>query len=149
MKRGQPMRRGEPLQRTPMKQGATARLSQSRAVYATMRDLVFERDLNSCIRCGGRAVQTHHRDPRGMGGSSRNPNAHSPEVLLSMCAQGSKYDCHNFIEHEREHAEHMGWLIPMGVDAETVSTLWHSQWVTLSSSGTVLFGATPPRLDLG
>lgn len=144
MKRGQPMRRGEPMQRTPMKQGPTARLSQSRAVYATMRDLVFERDLNSCIRCDGRADVTHHRSPRGMGGSSRDPSTHLPSSLVALCNAD-----HVWVESWRAEATHLGYLVPAGINPADYPIMWHGQFVNLSDAGTVLFGATPPRLDLG
>lgn len=144
MKRGQPMRRGEPMQRTPMKQGPTVRLSQSRAVYATMRDLVFDRDGGSCVRCGNRADVTHHRSPRGMGGSSRDPSTHLPSSLVALC-----HADHAWVESWRAEATHLGYLVPAGVEPDQHPIMYRGQWRTLSDHGTVLFGATPPRLDLG
>lgn len=138
------MKRGGPLKRTPMKQAPTQRLSQSRAVYATMRDLVFDRDGGACVRCGNRADVTHHRSPRGMGGSSRDPQSHGSDVLIACCNA-----CHQWIESFRAESTFLGYLVPAGVEPDQHPIIYRGQWCTLSDHGTVLPGATPPRLDLG
>jgi hypothetical protein len=55
----------------------------------------------------------HHRQPRGMGGTSR-ANVHSLAVLVVACGHGTA-GCHGWVEHHRAAARDRGLLVPMGV----------------------------------
>lgn len=57
-------------------------------------------------------VSRHHRQPRGMGGSSLD-GQHGLDVLLLVCGDGTT-GCHGFIEGNRELAERWGLLVPHG-----------------------------------
>lgn len=120
----------------------TARLAASERRYAETRELVAMRDGNSCVRCDRSFDVTHHRAPRGMGGSSRDVTAHDPAVLVALCDP-----CHAWVESEREAATALGYLIPAGVDPETHPVRWHGQWVLLTSRGTTLRTERPRHDD--
>lgn len=84
----------------------------SRAVV----DLVLERDMHSCVVCAnnlhgtrGRDWSIQHRDPRGMGGTSR-PEVNRPSNLLTVCGSGTT-GCHGWLEARRVEAEEMGLLV--------------------------------------
>lgn len=79
-------------------------------------DLVLDRDHHSCVVCAnslhgvrGRDWSVHHRDPRGMGGTSRS-EVNLPSNLLVVCGSGTT-GCHGWIEARRSEAEEMGLLL--------------------------------------
>lgn len=81
--------------------------------------IVRDRSGNVCEVCRGAhgsAVNTHHRQPRGMGGVAGEGLAvNSPACLIRLCAW-----CHNFIESRREWARRMGYLVPRPGDPGAV-----------------------------
>lgn len=119
--------------------GVTQRLRASRADFADQAELVFVRDGYSCVRCGRRGSQRHHRVPRGMGGASRSTSAHNPSRQISVCL-----DCHEWIESHREIATELGYLVPMGQYSEEWPIFWRRQWVLLTDTGLVI-GTTAPE----
>lgn len=74
------------------------------------RIVLRARSMGRCELCKAPAVNAHHRDPRGMGGTSRK-GIHRVCNLLHLCAS-----CHAWIESFRDLAETGGWLIPSGTD---------------------------------
>lgn len=80
-------------------------------------------------------LQTHHRQPRGMGGVSRDGMAvNRPSALLRVCLL-----CHNTIEHEREWAYAMGYLVQRPTVPGTVPVWLHTVngrgWWLLTDDG--------------
>ena len=99
---------------------------------------VKERSAGVCEfpRCSTPAAHTHHRDPRGMGGT-RDPGANLAGNLLRLCGLH-----HDWIERHREVAYEFGWLVHTGVNPTTVPVLLRTQaygvaWVLLSDLGHV------------
>lgn len=76
--------------------------------------------------------QVHHRQPRGMGGSS-NPERHSPANLLFLCPE-----CHADIESHRAAGYDLGRLVRRGDDPLETPVLVHRYgWVYLLHDGTL------------
>lgn len=70
--------------------------------------LVKARAGGRCERCAfpvPRDAETHHRIPRGMGGS-RDPRINLPSNLVSICRS-----CHRWAESHRDDAYRTGWLV--------------------------------------
>ena len=53
-----------------------------------------EQDYIPCLKCGQKAVEIHHIEPRGMGGSKTKDNI---ENLVGLCRK-----CHIKAEHNKE-----------------------------------------------
>lgn len=138
-RKSQLRRQGE-LKRTPLARGKGLR---DRAVKAArprdtgptpaQRDLVFDRAGGCCERCGTRLHvdgvwvadhSFHHRQPRGMGGTTR-PEVNSPVNILLVCGTGTT-GCHGFIEAHRTSAEAEGWLVRHGQDPGSVPVMVHA-----------------------
>lgn len=88
-------------------------------VEADTRAEVQARDNYRCVRCGngdgaGLPLQAHHRQPRGMGGSS-DPKSASPANLITLCLS-----CHGWVESHRTQAEALGFIVRHGIDPATV-----------------------------
>ena len=83
--------------------------------------LIRERSADLCEICGRRAESTHHRKPRGMGGS-KDPAAHSAANLLRVCGDGTR-GCHGAIEADRAGAYSNGWLVRQGESPTDVPVL--------------------------
>ena len=99
------------------------------------RQLVIDRAQRRCERCRDWGSQIHHRKPRGMGGT-RNPQINAPSNLVFLC-----FDCHEWIERNRDAARMSGWLVPRNDDPELtpIVTLHADVW-TLHRDGTVSDG---------
>lgn len=69
----------------------------------------------------------HHRQPRGMGGSTVETNG--PERLLLLCGDAtSPGGCHQMVESQRALAYANGWLVRRPTDPATVPVeLWHGR----------------------
>lgn len=95
---------------------------------AVVRLLVVSRADGCCELCGvpvafidddGQvtplaAYSIHHRQPRGMGGTS-DPAANSATNLLLLCGTGTT-GCHGMVESQRALAVAHGWLVPKPLD---------------------------------
>lgn len=91
------------------------------------RNLVAER-ANWCCEICGRSLYIqgdgwtaahsfHHRQPRGMGGTTR-PDVNSPANILLLCGTGTT-GCHGRVEKDRAFARIVGWLVrPTQVPAD-------------------------------
>lgn len=104
-----------------------------------VRDLIFERDENTCRLCGlypcGARLAIHHRKPRGRGGDNRRSNL----VLL-----GDVGGCHDLVvESLRTAAYSSGWLVRTGEDPAQVPIVWNGVRVLLTDGGDVV------PIDLG
>jgi 5-methylcytosine-specific restriction protein A len=98
-----------------------------------VRDLVHARSGDWCERCGSaRAVQIHHRRPRGMGGSTAT-DTNTASNALALCV-----GCHQSIESNRAEAISMGWLVPQSYSPATQVVLRRGEWVLLADDGSVL-----------
>lgn len=124
--RTEPMPRGKSITRTSelRRTGTTKsrKASASTVIPQGVKDAVDERDQRygqpQCQRCGHLITgwfSRHHRNPRGMGGSKRNPHALVNLVLLCGSAT-SRGGCHYEVESRREQARIDGWLVPDGIN---------------------------------
>lgn len=93
------------------------------------------------------STNTHHRRPRGMGGS-KDPVTDSVVNLLRLCGSGTT-GCHGWIEAHREQSYDLGLLVRRTVsDIAAVPVKLHHGWCLLTQDG--LYGAVPPAAsDLG
>lgn len=121
------------LQRTAMTRRPTARLVESRRLYADARAVVDARSAGRCEICGVPATEHQHRIRRGTGGSSRNPAIHRPSALLHLCAT-----CHRDAD---EHPDRFafGWSVRRAFDPAWVPVLLSGGWWLLDDAG----GRTP------
>lgn len=75
--------------------------------------LVHLRDAGRCVRCLAVGANTHHREPRGMGGR-RDPaeldRINNVEYLLWLCGSGTT-GCHGWVESNRRLARAQGYLL--------------------------------------
>lgn len=127
------------LRKTTLKRNPTRRLAQSRRQFYGIKPVVWARDCGLCCCCSGRASEYHHRQPRGMGGSSRNNTIHSPAAILCLCRP-----CHARAESERVWAEANGYLVRRGVaDPAEVPVQYRSRWALLSHDDGLLFITEP------
>lgn len=84
----------------------------------------------------------HHRQPRGMGGTT-DPDTNSAYQLLLVCGTGTT-GCHGHIETNREKAYRYGWLVKRPTDPADVPVRlpvpFHSldAWFQLSVTGEYL-----------
>ncbi|NUO57260.1 MAG: HNH endonuclease [Hamadaea sp.] len=95
---------------------------------ADTRILVVLRAHGCCEYCGRLLLRAdgtwtgdhsiHHRQPRGMGGSSLSA-ANSPANLLLLCGSGTT-GCHGYLERYRTQAEQDGWIVRHGLDPADV-----------------------------
>ena len=99
----------------------------------TVLALIRERSGGLCEVCGRRAESTHHRKPRGMGGS-QDPAAHSPANLLRVCGDGTR-GCHGMIEADRTGSYGHGWLLRRGELPTCVPVLLRNRWTLLTEDG--------------
>lgn len=145
------MRQGKPLERrTPLRsktglrsvkpgERVTARRRPARDTGPTRaeREIVEERAHWCCELCGIllaeldadgvkvswiRPHSDHHRQPRGMGGSS-DPMINDPSRRMLVCGTDNKTGCHGLIESQRVMAKDNGWLVPRPTDPATVPVL--------------------------
>lgn len=125
------LRRGGTLTRTPMRRAAglaarsvaAARRVRDTGPTAATRQVVLDRAGGCCEVCDRllhdgytwQAVHSfHHRQPRGMGGST-GPEVNSPANLLLVCGTGTT-GCHGDIESDRSVAVALGLLVPRPAD---------------------------------
>lgn len=102
-----------------------------RRVWRETRSDVLERDQHTCLRCGDRAQDVHHRVARGQGGSSRPAIAFGLPNLVSLCRA-----CHEHIESNRREALAAGWLVQRGTPPESVSLTVNGRTIWLTDEGT-------------
>lgn len=108
-----------------------------------VRDKIFERAQGRCELCGSplTRVQIHHRRPRGMGGTKDEVSGSASNGLAIHP------HCHTQVESNRETALNNGWLVPQGIDPETVPVKLWDGWSTLSRTGAVLKSPNPLELS--
>lgn len=105
----------------------------AKSLAATHR-AVIERDYSTCIakiapHCTGEHQQTHHRRPRGMGGSSQ-PDTNQSANLICLCSP-----CHNWIESNRKQALENGWLVTQAQIPSEELVMWRGHWTKLDNEG--------------
>lgn len=109
--------------------------------------LLAMRSGERCEVCGERFVpgvhepSIHHRQPRGMGGTS-DPGVHDlPRLVLAGAGFSRRLagviGCHGLVESQREWARSRHLLVPQGLDAATVP-------LVLASGRIVYLGASDP-----
>lgn len=79
--------------------------------------------------CRLRAVQLHHRRPRGMGGT-RRASTNTAAAGLHVCQH-----CHAYIERWRTWALEHGYLVSQHRDPAEVRVFRRSAWVLLTNDG--------------
>ncbi len=102
-----------------------------------VRTTVEERCGGWCERCGvERAVEIHHRRPRGAGGSLAH-DTNRVTNALAVCES-----CHRWIERNRAESLTKGWLVRQGHDPAMTPVLYSGQvgkpiraWVFLTDDG--------------
>ena len=108
------------------------------------RQLVIDRAQRRCERCRDWGSQIHHRKPRGMGGT-RNPQINAPSNLVFLC-----FDCHEWIERNRDAARMSGWLVPRNDDPELIEPVQESDFLQAGHQAVlVVLGATGHREQQG
>jgi hypothetical protein len=94
--------------------------------------LVHERARGRCELCGLPSqvgFHLHHRQPRGMGSSTRDP--HTASNLLNLHPT-----CHLVrVERNRSQAYQNGWLVKHPLEPRETPVLLASGWVWLSDEG--------------
>lgn len=104
-------------------------------VALVKRRATDEHGLQLCEVCGvALGVNTHHRQPRGMGGS-REEHINTASNLLWVCGHGNTSGCHGLIENGREHAKDVGWLVPRPTKPIDVPVLWRGVNAYLDDDG--------------
>lgn len=154
MKRSPMPDRKTPMRRTQLRavvdgERVKAKRPRSTGPRAVERLVIVARAGGSCELCGipvafvdddGQvtplaAYSIHHRQPRGMGGTS-DPAANSATNLLLLCGTGTS-GCHGLVESQRALAVGHGWLVPRPTDPATVPVLlFFGDRVYLTSDGT-------------
>lgn len=87
-----------------------------------------------CEICGAaRAVEKHHRRPRGAGSTRRLETA-SAANCLHTCRE-----CHRLAESNRNLAMLLGWLVPSTFDPASQPVLYRGEWARLGEDGSVEF----------
>lgn len=99
--------------------------------------VVLHRSHGMCEVCCAVGTQTHHRRPRGMGGST-DPVTNTPANLLRVCGAGSATGCHFLIETNRARSYNLGLLIRRHVPPTDVPVLLRHGWVFLNDEGNYL-----------
>lgn len=127
-------RRTELVAKTTLKHGARPGLRRPHrdtGPTRKVRAVVKERANGMCERCGQHpGGHVHHRDPRGMGGSSR-PELNRPSNLLYLNPL-----CHDWVENNRLAAIGAGLLIPPGLHPlATPVRLWHGTYLLADDGG--------------
>ena len=101
----------------------------------SVRDLVFERAQGGCERCGRDLTyefwSQHHRQPRGLGGTSKPDR---PSNLLLLDGSGTS-GCHGWVESHREEAMRFGWLVSQYSEPSLEPVLRRGVWVLLDDEG--------------
>jgi hypothetical protein len=109
------------------------------------RRIVIDRDGNSCVRCGRKREEIHHRYRRGMGGST-HPLIHSPANLLCLCSEH-----HRQAESlRRQSAEITGLCVPTLAAAFITPVLTTRGWSLPTLGGTwlpICPGYQAPNVD--
>lgn len=108
------------------------------SITVRTRQIVLDRDLYRCIRCGAYIgpfgdYSIHHRRPRGMGGSKR-PETDLPANLLTLCGSGTT-GCHGYIESHREEAYEQGLLLHQTDNPEGISVTTFRGSLFLNNDG--------------
>ncbi len=100
-----------------------------------------ERDGQDCRRCGRSVLNypssLHHRQPKGMGGGSRD-RYDRVENLVLVCGTGSTPDCHFYIHNHPAESYQCGWLVRRGKDPAEVPLLTATQIIMLTPDGTAV-----------
>lgn len=127
------LKRKTEMRRTPMRRGPREQLERTKRAAnrqrsttgpsASQKGIVFTRARGCCEICGKTLHGNtdwlgehsyHHRQPRGMGGTSR-PDVHAAYQLLLLCGSGIT-GCHGHVEQQRTEAYAFGWLVKHGQD---------------------------------
>ena len=105
---------------------------------------VWERDKGRCFLCQvqlrkderGVSWSLHHRQPRGMGGTSKVMTAAKGMLLCGTGVSG----CHGYVESHRAEAMEKGWLISVNSRMQPaevpVLTVWRTR-VLLTDDGRI------------
>lgn len=110
--------------------------------------VVRERAHGACEVCRAPGTQTHHRQPRGMGGvHGAGKRVNEPDNLLRLCTL-----CHRTIESEREWAYSMGYLVSRPQDPGTVPVFIRSVngtgWFLLHKDGCIQWVDLPEPVEV-
>lgn len=75
-----------------------------------------------CMGCGeSRGLDPHHRQNRGMGGTSEEDDIRN---FLALC----RFPCHDMVDALPLDAQRIGWLVPRPFDVATIpARIWTPQ----------------------
>lgn len=95
-------------------------------------DVIDERSGLWCEVCDARrAVERHHRRPRGAGGSRRS-DTNTAANCLHACGV-----CHRLIESHRQLAYKLGWLLGQNSFPDRARVMYRGDWALLTDDGQV------------
>lgn len=103
-----PLGSREPKPRPASRKSPALRASEK--LLKASQQIVRRRSRGVCERClQAEAVQIHHRQPRGAGGSAHRPEVNLPANLIDLCVS-----CHALTESRRDEAYLLGLLVHRG-----------------------------------
>lgn len=120
------------MKRSPLPRTQMRRRYRDTGPDAKTVALVDGRNCGMCELCNGEVARhTHHRVPRGAGGTS-DPRINLPSNLLRLCPA-----CHEYVERNRAEALIAGWLVSRWSDPAQVAVLIQhgSRWTYLGADG--------------
>lgn len=119
-----------PLRRSPFRR--KPRKASPADFSPEVRALVYVRSKGLCEIHGSHpATDLHHRDARGMGGSS-DPSLDCASNALHVCREG-----HRYAEEHPEESFEKGWRVRTGFSPRAQKVLYMGLWATLSDEGLV------------
>lgn len=99
-------------------------MPKSPAIPTSVRTAIKKRDLERCLRCGGRGTELHHRMRRREGG-------HGLWNIVTLCGS-----CHRWAHANVAAAREDGFIIPTYTESpewEPVRAWW--SWLRLDEHG--------------
>lgn len=100
------------------------------ASWGTVRLAVLERDGFRCRRCLRPAADAHHRQLKGVGGTSDGARMYGMANLVSLCRQ-----CHDEVHANPEASYASGFLVHSGADPESIPLATGMVRVVLKMNG--------------
>lgn len=83
--------------------------------WIQVRKNILSRDEGKCRKCSRPATDVHHRQVKGMGGTSDPRREYGAANLVSLCRA-----CHNYIHAHPAESYEMGWLVHSWQDPEDI-----------------------------
>jgi hypothetical protein len=105
------------------------------AIPTKAREMVWERQMRACARCGNRGYQIHHRQRRREGG-------HAVGNLVGTCRV-----CHEWCHAHPDKAREQGYVVTVSVDDPSLIPIrTYMGWVLFDNDGGIRFVEEPERM---